>query len=80
LRVAGLTRADDPGLLAHTTSEMSVAFNGTFIALLLSAALVFIMHIAQQKEERALNASAQYCLDQLINRLIEGGGAAKHRA
>jgi hypothetical protein len=26
------------------------------------------------KEEKALNASAQYCLDQLINRLIDGGG------
>jgi hypothetical protein len=55
---------------------MSIAFNGTFLALLLSAALVFLMHIAQMKEEKALNASAQYCLDQLINRLIDGGGKA----
>jgi biopolymer transport protein ExbB/TolQ len=74
LAVAGATPPDDPSLLARTTSEMSIAFNGTFIALLLSAALVFIMHIAQQKEEKALNASAQYCLDKLINRLMDGGG------
>ena len=74
LAVAGATPPDDPSLLARTTSEMSVAFNGTFIALLLSATLVFIMHIAQQKEEKALNASAQYCLDKLINRLLDGGG------
>jgi biopolymer transport protein ExbB/TolQ len=71
LSVAGATKPDDPGLLANTTSAMSIAFNGTFIALLLSAALVFILHIAQQREERALNASAQYCLDKLINRLID---------
>ena len=76
LSVAGAAKADDPDLLANTTSAMSIAFNGTFIALLLSAALVFILHIAQMKEEKALNASAQYCLDQLINRLIDGGGKA----
>ena len=73
LAAAGATKPDDPNLLTVTTSAMSVAFNGTFIALLLSATLVFIMHIAQMKEEKALNASAQYCLDQLINRLIDGG-------
>ena len=76
LSVAGAAKADDPDLLANTTSAMSIAFNGTFIALLLSATLVFILHIAQMKEEKALNASAQYCLDQLINRLIDGGGKA----
>jgi biopolymer transport protein ExbB/TolQ len=74
LSVAGATKPDDPALLANTTSAMSIAFNGTFIALLLSATLVFIMHIAQQKEEKALNASAQYCLDKLINRLLDAPG------
>ena len=74
LSVAGATKPDDPGLLANTTSAMSIAFNGTFIALLLSALLVFILHIAQAKEEKALNASAQYCLDKLINRLLDAPG------
>jgi biopolymer transport protein ExbB/TolQ len=74
LAVAGASKADDPNLLTNTTSAMSIAFNGTFLALLLSAALVVVMHIAQMKEEKALNGSAQYCLDQLINRLIDGGG------
>lgn len=73
LSVAGASKADDPELLARTTAEMSIAFNGTFIALLLSAVLVYIMHLAQQREEKALNNSAQYCLDKLINRLIDGG-------
>lgn len=77
LSVAGAAKADDPGLLARTTAEMSIAFNGTFIALLLSAVLVYIMHLAQQKEEKALNSSAQYCLDKLINRLVDGGMGAK---
>ena len=75
LAVAGATAPDDPNLLAMTTSAMSVAFNGTFLALLLSATLVFVMHIAQSREERALNAAAQYCLDRLINRLYEEKGA-----
>ncbi len=74
LSVAGATKPDDPGLLARTTSEMSIAFNGTFIALFLSAVLVFILHIAQQKEDMALNDSAQYCLDKLINRLLDAPG------
>ncbi len=72
LAVAGATKPDDPQLLSMTTSAMAIAFNGTFLALSLSAVLVFIMHIAQSKEERALNASAQYCLDRLINQLYEG--------
>lgn len=71
LGVAGASKADDPNLLANTTSAMSIAFNGTFIALLLSAVLVYILHLAQQKEETALNESAQYCLDKLINRLLD---------
>lgn len=76
LSVAGSTKPDDPALLANTTSAMSIAFNGTFIALLLSAVLVYLMHLAQQKEEKALNNSAQYCLDKLINRLLDGGSKA----
>lgn len=76
LGVAGSTAPDDPDLLARTTSEMSISFNGTFIALLLSAVLVYMLHIAQQKEERALNASAQYCLDKLINRLLDAPAKA----
>ena len=36
-----------------------------------AAALVFLMHIAQGREEAVLNNSGQYCLDNLINRLYE---------
>ncbi len=53
------------------TGSLALAFNTTLVALLLSAVLVFLMHLAQGREETALNRSGQYCLDNLINRLYE---------
>jgi biopolymer transport protein ExbB/TolQ len=53
------------------TVNLGVAFNTTFVALLLAAILVFVMHIAQAREEQALNSAGQYCLDNLIIRLYE---------
>lgn len=53
------------------TGKLAVAFNTTLVALLLSAVLVFLMHVAQGREESALNRAGQYCLDNLINRLYE---------
>ena len=53
------------------TADLGVAFNTTLVALLLSAVLVFIMHLVQEREELALNRSSQYCLDNLINRLYD---------
>lgn len=57
--------------VATLTSSLGVAFNTTLLALLMAAALVFLMHIAQGREEAVLNNSGQYCLDNLINRLYE---------
>lgn len=57
--------------VATLTSSLGVAFNTTLLALLMAAVLVFLMHIAQGREEAALNNSGQYCLDNLINRLYE---------
>ncbi len=53
------------------TGSLALAFNTTLLALLLSAVLVFLMHLAQGREETALNQAGQYCLDNLINRLYE---------
>ena len=53
------------------TGRLALAFNTTLLALLLSAVLVFLMHLAQGREESALNRAGQYCLDNLINRLYE---------
>ena len=68
---AGIDNPQDPTLLKEITKRLGVAFYTTLLALLQSAVLVFALHIAQGKEEMALNRSGQYCLDNLINRLYE---------
>lgn len=59
------------GWMKSLTGSLALAFNTTLLALLLSAVLVFLMHVAQGREETALNQAGQYCLDNLINRLYE---------
>lgn len=51
------------------TTNLGVAFYTTLVALGLSAVLVFLSSIASGREERALNETGQYCLDNLISRL-----------
>lgn len=55
-------------VIRDTTHDLSLAFNTTFLALVLSSILVFLMQIIQEKEEHALNDAGQYCLDHLINK------------
>jgi biopolymer transport protein ExbB/TolQ len=61
--------AQSEDLLGHTTGQLAVSFHGTFLALLMASILVFLQNRVQSKEEHALNLGAQYCLDNLINRL-----------
>ena len=68
---ANIEDPQDPALLAGITGRLGVAFYTTLLALVQSALLVFALHIAQSREEMALNQSGQYCLDNLINRLYE---------
>ncbi len=68
---ASIGNPQDPTLLKEITKRLGVAFYTTLLALLQSAVLVFALHIAQGREEMALNRSGQYCLDNLINRLYE---------
>jgi hypothetical protein len=60
---------DATDLLTHVTGLLAVSFEGTFLALVLASILVFLQNVIQSKEEHSLNLSAQYCLDNLINRL-----------
>lgn len=62
-----------PDLLNVVTGKLAVSFEGTFLALVLASILVFLQNVIQSKEEHALNLSAQYCLDNLINRLYVPG-------
>ena len=48
---------------------LAISFNTTVIALIESAILVFLLNITQRREELALNAAADYCLTNLINRV-----------
>ncbi|RMH21614.1 MAG: MotA/TolQ/ExbB proton channel family protein [Gemmatimonadetes bacterium] len=58
--------------LADLTQRLAVAFNTTLVALVLSAILVFFLHVVQRLEERAVNDAGTYCLKNLINRLYVG--------
>ena len=69
LAFAGSVDIQDPNLLAELTKRLAVAFDTTLLALVMSAVLVFVQHVVQTYEERALNRAGQYCLDNLINRL-----------
>ena len=62
--------AQDPLLLNEVTRRLAISFDGTFLALVLAALLVFLTNIAQSREEHALNRAGQYCLDNLVNRLF----------
>jgi biopolymer transport protein ExbB/TolQ len=73
---AGLNRAaleshqgNTDDLLYIVSMDLGVAFYTTMLALVMSGVLVLVMHIAQGREEGALNQSGQYCLDHLINKL-----------
>lgn len=57
--------------LGLLTTKLGLAFNTTLVALLMSSILVFLLHIAESREEMALNGAGQYCMDNLINRLFE---------
>jgi biopolymer transport protein ExbB/TolQ len=61
--------SDESGLLGVTTGKLAVSFHGTFLALMMASILVFLQNRVQSKEEHTLNLCAQYCLDNLINRL-----------
>ncbi|MGH7907552.1 MAG: MotA/TolQ/ExbB proton channel family protein, partial [Candidatus Binataceae bacterium] len=55
--------------IAHA---LSLGFNCTLVALMESAILVFVLYLAQEKEETAVNLAGGYILRNFINRLYEG--------
>lgn len=58
--------------IAEVTGKLAIAFDTTFVALVMSAILVFLMHIVESKEEQGLVKIGKYSLDNLINKLYEG--------
>lgn len=55
--------------LSGLTEKLGVAFYTTLVALVMSAILVFLMHIIQSYEEGSLFRLEEYVLDNFINRL-----------
>jgi len=63
--------ADPTGktFLAELTARLGVAFDTTLVALLMSAFLVFLLHIIESYEEKSLVKLEEYILDNFITRL-----------
>jgi hypothetical protein len=66
-------RADEdvPAFFDQTTRYLTVAFDTTLIALLLSLVLMFLLHSVQRDEEGLVIDCQQYCLENLVNRLYD---------
>jgi biopolymer transport protein ExbB/TolQ len=60
-------------LLTPTTQRLAVAFYTTLVALLQSGVLVLGMNSLQAGEEKVINEAGQYCLENLVMRLMEPG-------
>ncbi len=57
------------GDIAGVTQSLGVAFNSTFIALLISIFLMFLVHQLQLMQERLVFDSETYCDDKVIRHL-----------
>jgi biopolymer transport protein ExbB/TolQ len=57
------------GDIAGVTASLGVAFNSTFIALLISIFLMFLVHQLQLLQERLVFDSEHYCDDKLIRHM-----------
>jgi len=56
-------------LLMELTRRLGGAFDTTLLALIMSAILMFGIHMIQSWEEKTIALSGQYCLDNFITRL-----------
>ena len=57
------------GDISGVTQNLGVAFNSTFIALVLSIVMMFFIHQLQHRQERLIHDAGAYCQRNLINKL-----------
>ena len=57
------------GDIAGMTASLGVAFNSTFVALLISILLMFFLHQLQLVQDRLIHAIHDYCDKNLLSRL-----------
>jgi hypothetical protein len=71
LSMAGRVDEDLHTFMDEATRHLTVAFDCTLIALVLSLVLMFLLHSVQRDEEALVIDCQQYCLEHLVNRLYE---------
>ena len=57
------------GDIAGVTQSLGVAFNSTFVALLISILVMFLLHYLQVTQERIVLDTEEYCDKRLIQHL-----------
>jgi hypothetical protein len=71
LSMAGHVGAEMQTFVDQATRHLTVAFDCTLIALVLSLAVMFLLHSVQRDEEALVIDCQQYCLEHLVNRLYQ---------
>ncbi len=71
LSLAGNTDTKIGDFLQQATTHLNVAFDCTLVALALSLVLMFLIHSVQRDEESLVLDCQQYCLEHLVNRLVD---------
>jgi hypothetical protein len=69
--MAGHVGEEVSSFIDQATRHLTVAFDCTLIALVLSLALMFLVHSVQRDEEALVIDCQQYCLEHLVNRLYD---------
>jgi biopolymer transport protein ExbB/TolQ len=69
-------QGDEENFIQEATKHLNVAFDCTLIALILSLAVMFLVHSVQRDEEALVIDAQQYCVEHLVNRIYEPEQAA----
>jgi hypothetical protein len=78
LTTAG-SKAETDVFIEKATRHLTVAFDCTLVALILSLAIMFLLHSVQREEEALVIDCQQYCLEHLVTRLYEPEGVGHER-
>ena len=70
-----LSKADEAlaGDIAGMTDSLGIAFNSTFVALLISIGLMFMFHQLQRLQDGLVVDTQDYCESFLLNRISSVG-------
>jgi biopolymer transport protein ExbB/TolQ len=71
MTMAGQVDQDTKSFLDQATQHLGHAFDCTLVALTLSLAVMFLLHLVQREEEALVIDCQQYCLENLVNRIYE---------